>query len=620
MVRGTFFGLEIGRSGLSTAQFGLDVTGHNIANVETKGFTRQRIVSTAVDPFSTNVRLQPMNDALVGGGVRIKVLDQIRSAFLDRRFRSENTSNAYWETRTQSLSYLGSFFDNINEATSINTSIAEFFEAMTGVIGDPVGGAPRSGLQSSAMNLVQQFNMIYTGLLNLQTVENRAVQTKIGDVNRIASAIEALNEHIYNFELSGLKANDLRDRRNLLLDELSGLIDINYTEDRDEHGHDRLTVRIGSGQGSGEILVSHHTGDPDGVRNELGIALVNNPMPDGEPIAIPYWQHLVGAGLIDNMDIIRGEYEELSPEYLAHLAALFGDRMYIQDNTSWELWNDLHPGAGALDLSTLSGGEILAHIHMRDGVGGGAASNLRGIPFYIEMMNDLARALVKEINQVHARGWNDNPEGSQTGILFFDDGMNGASVWFTLEGYPDEVNGEDITELQRALILSARYELSDEELMQITARNIRVSDDVQRSVFNISASNEMVVRVEGDPEQLQRGNNENMRALYALFRETGITIFGGIDRRDIGSFDEFATSVRHNVGQTWDSARQARDTSRILTLAAENQRTAVAGVSLDEEMVGLVRFQHAYNGAARVITAMDDALDRLINGTGRVGL
>ena len=90
--------------------------------------------------------------------------------------------------------------------------------------------------------------------------------------------------------------------------------------------------------------------------------------------------------------------------------------------------------------------------------------------------------------------------------------------------------------------------------------------------------------------------------------------------QDIGSFDDYGTVIRFDVANTLHTSNQNAETARLLTLAANNQRTAVAGVSLDEEMVGLVRYNHAYNGAARIITAMDDALDRLINGTGRVGL
>jgi flagellar hook-associated protein FlgK len=124
----------------------------------------------------------------------------------------------------------------------------------------------------------------------------------------------------------------------------------------------------------------------------------------------------------------------------------------------------------------------------------------------------------------------------------------------------------------------------------------------------------------GDPEQLQQGNNENMLELNRLFGKPGLYIFVEGMPREIGTFADYATTIRFDVGTTKDTAQQAMETSRILTLASENQRTAIAGVSLDEEMVHLVKYNHAFNGASRVITQMDDALDRLINGTGRVGL
>jgi len=88
----------------------------------------------------------------------------------------------------------------------------------------------------------------------------------------------------------------------------------------------------------------------------------------------------------------------------------------------------------------------------------------------------------------------------------------------------------------------------------------------------------------------------------------------------VNSFDSYATSIRHDVASTTYLAFNAARNGETLITAMNNQRLSIAGVSLDEEMVHLIRYQHAYSGAARVITAMDDALDRLINGTGRVGL
>jgi len=587
-MRGTFFGLEIGRTGLSTAQFGLDVTGHNISNLDTEGFTRQRIVSTAYDPFSTIGRFAPIGQGgLVGGGVRVQILDQIRSAYLDRRFRTESTAHAYWDTRAQSLSYIESFFDNINEKTSINYSIAEFFRSMTIVAQDPIAGAPRTLMQTAAMDLVQQLNNIYDGLIDFQSVENKAVETKVGDINRMAKDLVELNKAIYGFELTGMIANDLRDKRNLLLDELSRYIDIEYEEYPDAFGHSMMRLRIG-----GDTLVDHD------YRNELAVGRIPNDLEGGEPKVIPYWSYRMDAILprpaADADDATWATYRA------AVQAALVAD--WASEN------KDL-----SLDMDRVTGGELKSHIDMRDGEGNGVDSTKRGIPYYIEMINNLARSLVKEINEQHVQGWSDNPGGSETGILFFND--RGAGTVRYYDEF-DALMDPDDPGFDMENVAYARYEIADEEdFRRITAKNIDLSQAIKDSPYNIAASAARIGRP-GTPEELQRHNNENMKLLYNLFRTTGITMLG----KDIGSFDDYGTVIRFDVGNTLHTAKQAAETSRILSLAAGNQRTSVAGVSLDEEMVGLVRYNHAYNGAARVITAMDDALDRLINGTGRVGL
>jgi len=601
-MRATFFGLEIGKTGLTTAQFGMDVTGHNISNLDTAGYTRQRIVSTAYDPFSTIGRFAPVGQGLVGGGVRVQILDQIRSSYLDRRFRTESNAHAFWDTRAQSLSYIESFFDNVNEKTSINYSMAEFFKSMTIVAQDPVAGAPRTLMQTSAMDLVQQLNLIYQGLIDFQKVENKAVETKVGDINRMAEDIAALNKAIYTFEITGMIANDLRDKRNILIDELSRYVDIEYEEypdplSKDMIGikHDMLRIRVG-----GEVLVDHDR------FNLLGIGYSENVLgAEEENRAIPYWLHQGG----HNPDAATLE-------------------------------------SAKLNMNIIKGGQLKAHIDMRDGMGGGVNSADRGVPYYIDMVNNLARSLMQEINAQHIQGWSDNPNGTETDIHFFsikvwnpatqeyDIVPLGTIEYFDASG--DPIDPDDpllagpppLSPQDHPDFSYKTYTLTNEQLMLITAKNLTLSEKIQDSAFNIAASSMPVGRpladgTSGTPEELQRHNNVNINALYDLFRKTGMTVFDGetgFPRVDIGSFDDFGTKIRFDVANTLHTAKQAAETSRILTLAANNQRTAVAGVSLDEEMVGLVKYNHAYNGAARVITAMDDLLDRLINGTGRVGL
>jgi flagellar hook-associated protein 1 FlgK len=421
---------------------------------------------------------------------------------------------------------------------------------------DPVEGAPRTLLQTAGKDLVQQINTIYDGLIDLQETQNQAVMVTVGQINRIADEIARLNKAIYGFEVTGHVANDLRDKRNVLIDELSTFVDVEYRDYPDGKGHTKLEISIG-----GKVLVDHVD------TWQLGFIEVANPIPElAAANEAPVWEVVWMKG-----DLSSG---------------------FIPDPA-----NPL----------VLKGGELKAYIDIRDG--DGAYNNPKGIPYYIEMLNNFARALVQEINTVHVQGWTDHPvNGSNTGILFFED-FGAGSVTYLYED-PDNP----------ALVTGAVYNIDQTQLKSITARNIRLSEDIEENAYNIACSSSKIVK-QGKSEELQRGNNENMNALYALFLKKDIALgtvaTGGVS---IGSFDGYATSIRFDVGNVLSNCIKTAENYNTLTVAAENQRLSVAGVSLDEEMTNLIRYQHAYNGAARVITAMDDALDRLINGTGRVGL
>jgi len=249
---------------------------------------------------------------------------------------------------------------------------------------------------------------------------------------------------------------------------------------------------------------------------------------------------------------------------------------------------------------------------------------LPGIPRYIQMLNDLARALVEQVNAVHREGYNDPPIGasingqnffSQDPGMIYRDDVTGETIRRNAAGDWVDENGVVIPDPSSLPGFTYQFDINE-----ITAKNLRLDDRIMQSEFNIACSS-VEIRKREDPLGQQRGNNENMNALFRLFNQTDISLtVAGRDPVAIGSFDSFATSIRFDIGNTLFTAKNMDDTSRTLTLSAENQRMSVSGVSLDEEMTNLIKYNHAYNGASRVITAMDDALDRLINGTGRVGL
>jgi len=139
---------------------------------------------------------------------------------------------------------------------------------------------------------------------------------------------------------------------------------------------------------------------------------------------------------------------------------------------------------------------------------------------------------------------------------------------------------------------------------------------VRLSEFNIAASDRLVVLGVNNPDTLMEGNQNNARKLYEIFNRTDIML-GGVA---IGGLNSFMDGIVTEVATTLSKSKSFTTNHNIQLLSVTNQRTSVSGVSLDEEMTNLIRYQHAYSGSSRVITAMDEALDVLINRTGRVGL
>jgi flagellar hook-associated protein 1 FlgK len=262
----------------------------------------------------------------------------------------------------------------------------------------------------------------------------------------------------------------------------------------------------------------------------------------------------------------------------------------------------------------------------------GTTMETKGIPYYLEKLNNLARAFVQEVNAVHSQGYTDPPTGtSVSGVNFFCDRV-ARYVRDTLgSGNRYFLNDNDDWECEDTGVIHSGPGVPlgfDEgfDISRITAANFRLDQRIIESVFNIAASDAFIDR-QGTDLELQRGNNRNMNALYDLFLHRNITVNiyeeDGVTLRHavhIGGLDSYATQIRFDIAAELSFTRSLTDTTNVLLLSAEENRESVSGVSLDEEMTNIIRFQHAYSGAARVITAMDEMLDVLINRTGRVGL
>ena len=255
----TFRGLEIGKSALTTANLNQDVTGQNISNANTVGYTRQRTVSSAKQPAGSGYVISQVYNKMVGQGVEVTDIRQYRSDYLDKQYRDQNSTYNEYEYRQQGLTYLTDVMDELDTDSSLTLCLKNYTSAMQKLSEDPTSQENRLNVQQQAATLTQSVNYDYEQMIDLWQDQNESVSTVAQSINSKAEQISVLNQAIASYEHSGTTANDLRDERNTLLDELSGLVNITTSTNSDNGS--MVDVQIGgqtlvSGSSANQITIS----------------------------------------------------------------------------------------------------------------------------------------------------------------------------------------------------------------------------------------------------------------------------------------------------------------------------------------------------------------------------
>jgi len=469
-MRSTFFGLDIGRNALQAQQRALDVTGHNIANANTEGYTRQRAVMETTKPFAMPAFNRPIGAGQIGTGVQVQEVKRLRDDFIDLQIRKESAVTSEWERRKNTLEKLEVIINEPSDA-GLRTVLDQFWEAWQTLSTRPEDGSVRAAVKQRGITLTDTFNHMHRQLVDLQNDIDASLRIKVDEINNITVQIASLNEQIVKVEVSGDHANDLRDRRDLLVDQLSGLVKISTKEDQ----YGALTVSIG-----GRALVS------DQVVEKLTAVSVP---PNG-----------------------------------------FAEVRWVSDGTV------VSPGGGALE----------GLIYSRDTI----------VDNQLTQINLLASNFITRFNNQHQLGY---------GL----DSNNGYSFFAGLD-----------------------------------ASDIMLHADIN-NLDHIAAA-------AGPPAPaISPGDNGNALALVTLKHD--VTTMG------TGTFDDYFRGMAAQLGVDSQAAGRMVDNQQLLMSQLDGQKHQVSGVSLDEEMTNMIKFQHAYNAAARVVTTMDEMLDVIVNRLGTVG-
>ncbi len=219
---GLFQTIEIGKRALLSQQIAMQTTGHNIANVGTPGYTRQRVFLQATNPTNTTI-------GSMGTGVHVTDVSHIRDLFLGEQYREENKSLGQWQYKSKIMGQIESLFNEPNDNT-ISDLMNSFWDSWAELAKDAQGGNPRKAIITTTTQLINTFHEVAGQLNKLRESIDRDLVNMTADINRLASEIARLNHQVQVRELGGQKANDLRDARDTLIDDLSHLVDVNVYE------------------------------------------------------------------------------------------------------------------------------------------------------------------------------------------------------------------------------------------------------------------------------------------------------------------------------------------------------------------------------------------------------
>ena len=473
-------GFNTAVSGLLASQRALYVANHNIVNAKTSGYSRQEALQGA-----TNPDILP-GIGFLGSGTEIYDIVRVRNSYTDFKYWLENSPQGKWKVKKDTLNELEKLFGEPSNS-SFRKYIDDFFSSMEELSKNPSDYAFREPVRQTALSLTKHINETAERLSNLKEEISFTVGTKVKEINEIGEQIANLNRQIYPLELDGKKANDLRDKRELLIDNLSKIVNVRVDESKE-----------------GKFRVS-----------------------------------ISGISLVDHVNASKIEFKPENPADVNGPKELYWSNGNKVEAKSGEL-------SGYMDLLK----------------GNGNNGEYRGVPFYIEKLDEFAKGLADKINEVHKEGYGLN---GKTEIAFFEpkDGVD------------------------------------------ITASNITLSKDILDDLANIACA------------EAENGVEDNKNLLKLIKLREDKTFFSGDFSQ--GTPDDFIKSILSNLAVDSSQATRMDSTEKLIIKNILRKRQSESGVSLDEEMGNIVKYQHIYNASARMVTTIDMILDVTINRLGMVG-
>lgn len=601
MIRGTFLGIEIAKRGIFSASVGLDTTSHNIANANTEGYSRQRAVQKSSFPLAYPGPFITLRPGQIGTGTEITSITRIRSDFIEAQIHRETGGFSMYAEMSE---YFLRIEDIVGEPSehAIGGLMEDFFNAWEDLGNDPESTSARTNLAASATALTNFVNEV-DQKLDLELIGiNEQLRERIDRLNNLAHQVADLNSQIVQMEGGGqsqtLKANDLKDHRDLLIEEMSNLVNARVLFNND---------------GSVSVLVQGHP--IVGGQNVSEVSLQPDPNDPFRPTIVFSKSRIpleINSGEINGLLRIRDEEIPTVRNNIGLLISTFTNRVnemhrrgygldgltnrpFFMDTETRRISGTIPlPPGTTLDTTLedlgISSGDFFVqgeHIVITDNeVLPGQSLTLgqvfdrimevnNDVRLEIDMSGGFPRVILSQFNPVNA----DSPLSIK----------QGSSDFLSVLGLATAPVVDIVTD--------PRYE----NAMQ----NFSLHPTIKQDLDSIAAT--------GDDGLGYPGPGDNRTALaIADLKNDQLAVFGT-------TLGEYYQSTIANLGSAAQNVDRSRISLQLVVDQLNARRQEISGVNLDEEAVNLIKYQKAFEACSRALTALDDILSTIINRMGIVG-
>ncbi len=600
----TFFGLNIASSGLSSFQAAVNTTANNISNVKTDGYSRQ--VANRVQAESLRVYAKY---GTTGSGVETTSITQIRNEYYDVKYWTNNSSLGLYEKKLYYMNQIEDYFIDDETTKGFTTILNNMFNNLDQLSDFAADMDKRKTFISSCQNFATYFNSVATGLNQIQTDANLEVKSTVDNINAIAKKIALINNQINVVEMQGGHANELRDERALLIDELSGIVPVKTNEvqvmdSNNEYyvGCTEFTVEI-----NGQILVD--------TRNyrELECRTRENKInqSDVDGLYDVVWADTktdfnagatgMSGSLKALLDIRDGNNEE---NFRGTVESLNGNQLVLTNTTQSSVEKMSMPEEGTITIRNKkynyssfevnfdADGKATYTFTLEETIDASVGAGLTGyeasigesisymgIPYYNAQLNEFLRSFCAAFNDIQLTGQDLNGDPMQAFFVAKN----------PVSGEEGALNASD-TYTTVTSAMSSYYKL--------TASSFKVAKESEKDASIFSTTTDVVGKQDAYDliDKLLP-----LKSQEKFYRGSGA--------------DGFLQCLISDISVDTEESKLFYENHNNISKTIINQRLSVSGVDEDEEALDLVKFQNAYNLASKMISVMAEMYDQLILNT-----